>query len=93
MTETILLPPRLDTTALRSLAQDLSSAACAGRDIDLDARDVTHMGALSAQLFIAAARDARAKGGTLTFGSISERAVDQLAMMGLTPTRISEGAK
>ena len=93
MTETILLPPRLDTAALRSLAQGLSSATHAGHDIELDARDVTHMGALSAQLFVAAARDARARGATLTFTSISERAMDQLAMMGLTPTRISEGVQ
>ena len=90
MTDTISLPARLDRATLRTLLTDLTSAR---RDkvIRLDASEVTHMGALAVQMILAAACGVRADGGTLEIVAISERAQEQLAMMGLSPQQLSEG--
>ncbi|MFL4471209.1 STAS domain-containing protein [Tateyamaria armeniaca] len=91
MTEALVLPARLDATELGAFAPRLVDA-CKGGALHLDASDVTHLGALGTQLIISAAREQRSRGGTLEFSAISERAVNQLAMMGLTPQQLSEGA-
>ncbi|MEP1352925.1 MAG: STAS domain-containing protein [Tateyamaria sp.] len=91
MTEQILLPSRLDAKELSAFAPRLTRA-CSGGQVHLDASNVTHMGALAAQLIIAAARAQYAQGGTLEISAISDRAGRQLAMMGLTPEHLSEGA-
>ena len=91
MTEPMLLPPRLDAKELSTCAPHLTEA-CTGGEVQLDARAVTHMGALAAQLIVAAARAQHSQGGTLKISAISERASSQLAMMGLTPEQLSEGA-
>lgn len=91
MTDQILLSARLDATALATLAPHLVEV-CNGGRVCLDASEVTHMGALATQLIMAAARKQISHGGTLEFSAISERAASQLAMMGLTPQQLSEGA-
>ncbi len=84
MADAICLPAKLDTVALRDLCTDLTRAL-GERELRLDAGDVTHMGALGAQMILAAARDLRACGGAFEIVAISDRARDQLAMMGLSP--------
>jgi len=91
MTEPLTLPARLDAAELGKLAPRLTDA-CRGGVVLLDASQVTHLGALGTQLILAAAREQRGQGGTLEFCAISDRAVSQLAMMGLTPQQLSEGA-
>ena len=91
MTDPVLLPARLDADGVRTLAPSLGAASKTGH-VSLDASAVTHMGALGVQLIMAAARDVRATGGTLDFLAISDRAVDQLALMGLSPSQLSKGA-
>ncbi|WP_299731701.1 STAS domain-containing protein [uncultured Tateyamaria sp.] len=91
MTEPIQLPARLDATELSAFAPRLTEA-CTGGTVQIDAGEVTHMGALGVQLILAAARDQRSLGGTLEICAISERATSQLAMMGLSPQQLSEGA-
>lgn len=91
MTDPIPLPPRLDAKELGAFAPRLAQA-CSGGQVRLDASEVTHMGALATQLIIAAARAQNAQGGTLEISVISDRASSQLAMMGLSPQHLSEGA-
>lgn len=90
MTEPISMPARLDATALDAFAPQLK-AACSGGDILLDASGVTHLGALGLQLLVCAARHQQSLGGTLAFSDISDRATDQLSMMGVTPQQLLEG--
>jgi len=92
MTEPILLPYRLDAKELSVFAPRLTQACCGGH-VQLDASEVTHMGALATQMIIAAARAQQAQGGTLEISAISDRASSQLAMMGLTPEQLSKGAQ
>lgn len=92
MTEAIRLSAQLDATELSVLFPRLAEA-CQGGTVQLDAGAVTQMGALGAQLILAAAREQRNLGGTLEFSAISERAASQLAMMGLSPLQLSEGAR
>ena len=90
MTDTILLPPRLDALAVEDLASRLPDA-CDAASVTIDASQVTHMSALAVQLILAAARHVRAGGGRLHIAAISDRATEQLRVMGLTPTALSEG--
>lgn len=93
MPDTILLPPRLDAHAVEDLANRLPDAcdACDAATVTMDASQVTHMSALAVQLILAAARHLRAGGGQLHIATISDRATEQLRVMGLTPTSLSEG--
>ena len=90
MPDTILLPPRLDAHAVEDLANRLPDA-CEAATVTMDASQVTHMSALAVQLILAAARHLRAGGGQLHIATISDRATEQLRVMGLTPTSLSEG--
>lgn len=84
MADAISLPAKLDGFALRDLWTELTQAV-ANQEMRIDAGDVTHMGALGAQMILAAARDLRANGGDFEMIALSTRACDQLAVMGLTP--------
>lgn len=90
MTDTIALPARLDSGSLKSMLVELTTATAQGH-VRIDASAVTHMSALGAQMILSAARSVREGGGTLEISEISDRACDQLAMMGLTPQTLSEG--
>jgi chemotaxis protein CheX len=92
MTDAILLPARLDGDGVRALTPLLLSGIKTGH-ITLDASAVTHMGALGVQAILAAARDLRATGGQISILSLTDRAADQLALMGLTPIQLSEGVR
>ncbi|WP_415402977.1 STAS domain-containing protein [Tateyamaria sp. SN3-11] len=78
-------------SVVTDLARQLSVASDGGQ-IELDASNVSHMGALGTQLILCASRTARSAGGSVSFVAISDRATNQLAAMGLTPTMLSEGA-
>jgi chemotaxis protein CheX len=92
MTEPILLPARLDLAAVALLTEDMAARLTDGK-IVLDGRDITHMGALCAQAILSAARTVIDAGGSLEFTDLSDRAVQQLSCMGLTPNMLTEGAR
>ena len=63
MPATLQLPPRLDLAHIAPAAEALRENL--GRDLMLDAGQVTHLGALGLQLLIASAQSWRAAGLTL----------------------------
>ena len=89
MTAEVVLPARLDSAAAPEIAAALQ--AHAGTDIRLDGRAVVHVGALSLQAILAAVAAARAGGHSLSVDGLPAAAIDQLALYGLTPERLSEG--
>lgn len=90
MTDTILMPARMDLVALRTLSAELTTVRVE-KNVRIDASEVTHMGALAAQLLLATAREVRSNGGTMEFTALNDRAADQLTAMGLSPDMLLEG--
>ncbi|WP_299287972.1 STAS domain-containing protein [uncultured Tateyamaria sp.] len=91
MSDSLVLPARLDVAGVGDVHARLH-AVPAGAELRVDASKVTLMGALGAQLLLSAGKTARNAGGTLDLIDVSERAVEQLADMGLTPEILMEGA-
>ena len=91
MAEPIKLPPRIDVSNAGELAESLRAASQLDM-IRLDASDVTHFGALGVQIVLSAARTIRTKGGAIEITGMGERALEQLAAMGLTQETLVEGA-
>ena len=85
----IPLTTRLDLSAVAGLQEQLVDACNA--DISLDLSRVTHLGALSAQLLIAAAWDAKSDGCKLSLLNTSDQVLEQMSVMGMTPETIAEG--
>ncbi|WP_299626211.1 STAS domain-containing protein [uncultured Tateyamaria sp.] len=92
MVEPIVLPPRLDLAAVATLTQSMASQVPGGKVV-LDGSEITHLGALCAQSIISAARTVLDAGGSLEITGLTERAVQQLSCMGLTPEMLAEGAR
>ena len=89
MSETIVLQPRLDLAAAAPLAQTLRSRL--GSDMTLDAKEVTHMGALCLQVMLSAALTVNKAGHRFTLSNASDRVLDQLHHLGFTPESLAEG--
>ena len=89
MTEAIVLKDRLDLAAAPRLQASLQEAP--EGDVTLDLAGVSHLGALCLQLLIAAGRRAHAKGGALHLRNTSDRVLDQMRVMGITPEMLTEG--
>lgn len=91
MAEILSPTGKLDVSAVGQLHSDL--IARAGQNVTVSLDTVTHLGALSAQALIAAARSARATGHRLKLIDTSDRVLGQLAAMGMTPETIMEGSQ
>lgn len=78
----VTLGARLDLTQARPLTDAI--LACAGGDLTLDAGGVDHLGALPAQVLLAAAQDWARAGHQLTIAPRSAAFEDSLAAMGLS---------
>ena len=89
MGETIVLPPRLDLSSVTALHTDL--CANADQDLTLDLGQVSYLGALGLQLMIAAARNAKETGTTLSLRNINDSIVAQMRLLGANPETIMEG--
>jgi chemotaxis protein CheX len=89
MTAALKLPPKLDLSAAESLLAELCAAQ---GDLDLDASEVTHFGALAAQTILVAASAFRDAGRTLRLTACSDATQDNLARMGLSPETLGNGA-
>lgn len=81
MTATVTLAPRLDLTTVQPLVSEITG--CAGTDLVVDAGHVEHLGALAAQVLLAADRQWQANGHRLVVGPRSPSFEDALAAMGL----------
>ena len=86
---TLVLDPKLDLSAASDLLMSLRAKA--GSDVVIDMINVTHMGALCLQVIISAARSAHGAGHAFGFVNTSDRVLDQLRLMGLTPETVAEG--
>jgi chemotaxis protein CheX len=89
MNDAIVLTPRLDLPAAQGLLTVLTNAQ--DDDIVLDMGDVTYLGALCLQVLIAAADASRSNGHGFSLINTSDRVLDQLRVMGMTPQDIVKG--
>ena len=88
MSGTLTLPARMDLPAAVRLVSEL-------REIDgpicVDGRDVTHLGALGLQAMVAASRAANGRGDTFEIKNPSEKMIEHMLFMGVSPAEITEG--
>ncbi len=88
MTLRIDLQERLGLSDAAPLAAKLKSMR--GRDVAIDARQVTHIGTLCQQVLLAAAKEWHADGKTLRLIEPTDACVHHLALLGLTPETFEE---
>ncbi|MFK7882312.1 STAS domain-containing protein [Roseobacter sp.] len=89
MSDPITLAPRLDLSAASALMTTLKDHK--DGDLTMDLSEVSHLGALCLQVMIAAATAAVAAGRSVSVVNASDRVIDQLRVMGMTPEAISRG--
>ncbi len=80
---------KLDLPAAGALHAALRAADPATVCVDMS--QVTHLGALCVQVLMVAARSRIAAGGGLSMINTTDRVLDQLRLMGLTPETIAKG--
>ena len=89
MTDSLRLDARLDLPAAAALLASLRDNT--GQEVALDFSDVRHLGAICLQVLISAARSARAQGRSLRLLNVSDRVVEQMRVMGVTPEDVAGG--
>ncbi|MEL6521163.1 MAG: STAS domain-containing protein [Pseudomonadota bacterium] len=90
MTETVVLAARLDFPVAKSLAEQLKELR--GKDIQVSAADVTHLGTNCLQVLISAGQTWTADGKAFAFTDISESFQNQLGQFGLSIDALTQGA-
>lgn len=89
MSDPITLAPRLDLPAASALMTTLKDHK--DGDLIMDLSEVSHLGSLCLQVMIAAATSAVAAGRAVSVLNASDRVIDQLRVMGMTPEAIARG--
>ena len=89
MSEPIVLEPKLDLAAASGLTNTLRS--CKDEEIVLDLAEVKHFGALCMQVVISAAATAHSEDRKISITNVSDRVLDQMRVMGMTPETITRG--
>ncbi|WP_299963221.1 STAS domain-containing protein [uncultured Roseobacter sp.] len=89
MSDPVKLQPRLDLSAAAALKSTLTDHK--GDELVMDLSDVKHLGALCLQVMLAAAKSKVADGISVSVINASDRVIDQLRVMGVTPETISRG--
>lgn len=89
MSDPIVLAPKLDLAAASALMTTLKQHD--EGEVILDLSEVKHFGALCMQTIMCAANEAAAQGRSLAFINASDRVVDQMRVMGMTPETITGG--
>lgn len=89
MSEPIVLAPRLDLSAAQGLLTVFTQNQ--EDDVILDMNDVNYLGAMCLQVMISAASAARAEERGFSMINVSDRVLDQLRAMGLTPEDVAKG--
>jgi len=88
MSRTIIkLDKRLDLLASAPLAAGILEHS--GQDLELDASDVEHIGALAVQVMRAAAKSWAASGHDLALADPTEDCAQQLAILGYAPETVT----
>lgn len=90
MSAPVQLAPRLDLPAASALLATLRSNT--EPDVILDMSEVKHLGALCVQVLISAATTFAAEGRKFSLVNASDRVIDQLRVMGMTPEAIAESS-
>jgi len=89
MADRLVLDAKLDLAAAAKLQGKLEKALNA--PVSIDAGQVSHMGALCTQILLAAARKAKTRGHAFNIINTSDRVLEKLSAMGLSPEIIAEG--
>ncbi|MGC3936841.1 STAS domain-containing protein [Roseobacter sp. EG26] len=89
MSTPVTLPARLDLSAASALMTTLKEHT--DGDLVMDLSEVKHLGALCLQVLISASDKAVAAGRSVSLINASDRVVDQLRVMGMTPEIITRG--
>lgn len=79
---------RLDMVGARELHGALMERR--GRDLELDAGDLVHIGALGLQVLRAASRSWYEAGNRLAIANLSADCADQLALFGFSPESVTD---
>ena len=88
MSGAVSLPARIDLPAAMRLVVQLREV---GGPVVVDGSAVTHLGALGLQALVAASRDANKRGDTFELTNGSEKMVEHMAIMGVSPEQLVEG--
>ena len=88
MSDPLILSARLDLPATSALLASLKERD--EGDLILDMSEVKHMGALCMQVMLSAAKTAAATDRSFSVINSSDRVVEQLRVMGMTPESIAE---
>jgi chemotaxis protein CheX len=89
MGEPVMLDPRLDLPAASPLMTTLRAQDA--HEVTLDFTQVKHLGALCLQVILSAALTFSAEGRKLSITNVSDRVIDQMRVMGMTPEKIARG--
>lgn len=89
MADPVMLEPRLDLPAASPLMTTLRARE--DSEVILDFSEVKHLGALCLQVMLSAATTYNAQGRKLSLTNVSDRVVDQMRVMGMTPETIARG--
>lgn len=85
----LTLAPKLDLSQVAGLASDIR--AYSGENLEIDASQVNHLGALSLQVLIAAARHWSEAGHNFIISSRSGSFDEALAVFGVSLTDVQSG--
>lgn len=89
MSEAILLAPKLDLAAASDLMTTLRERT--DQEVVLDMSEVKHFGALCLQVMVSAATTANFENRKISFSNVSDRVLEQMRVMGVTPESIAKG--
>jgi chemotaxis protein CheX len=84
-----MLSPKLDLASAAALTTTLRGQQ--GKDVVLDFKEVKHLGALCLQVMLCAATSAIEQGCKLSIVNASDRVIDQMRVMGMTPEAVTRG--
>lgn len=90
MSEPVVLAPKLDLAAASALLTSLRSHDAP--ELVIDMSQVKHLGALCLQVLLAAAKTSNSQNRTMTLTNTSDRVIDQMRLMGMTPETIARGS-
>ncbi len=89
MTAPLVPPAKLDLAAASPLMVDLRDRT--EGPVVVDMSEVRHLGALCLQVLLSAATTATSENREFSLINVSDRVIDQLRVMGLTPEAVSRG--
>jgi len=90
MSEPVVLAPKLDLAAASALLTSLRSHDAP--ELVIEMSQVKHLGALCLQVLLAAAKTSNSQNRTMTLTNTSDRVIDQMRLMGMTPETIARGS-